>query len=82
MLIRFKCNNSDCSNEITKFFKNFKDITSFLDCGECSIGKLERQLGAAHTKSVQFIDNGTSPKAVEVTSEVVLKEFNKVQNEP
>lgn len=74
MLIYFKCNNIDCPNDITKSFRNAKDIPPFLDCGECSIGKLERQLSAPSSKMTQVIDNGLQSKQVEVTSEVVLKE--------
>lgn len=41
-MITFKCNNPDCDNQITKFFSKMKDVSPFLDCGECGTGKLER----------------------------------------
>ena len=81
MLIHFKCNNTDCPNEITKLFKNKKDISSWLDCGECGVGKLERQLSAPSTKSTQMIDNGAQARRVEVMSEVVLKESERLARE-
>jgi hypothetical protein len=78
MLIHFKCNNTDCPNEITKLFKHSKDISSWLDCGECGVGKLERQLSVPSTKSTQMIDNGNQARRVEVMSEVVLKESERL----
>jgi hypothetical protein len=81
MLINFVCNNCDCKNSITKMFKNFKDIPPFLDCGQCGIGKLERQLGAPSAKSTQVVDNGNQAKAVEVMNEVVLKEQERLYRE-
>lgn len=80
MLIKFECNNVDCHNDITKFFKNAKEIPPFLDCGECSVGKLERILFAPTSKSTQFIDNGSQARRVEVNSEAVLKQQSKVEN--
>ena len=79
MMIKFMCNNIDCENEITKYYKNFKDIASFLDCGACGVGKLERILGAPTTKSTQFIDNGNQARKVEVLNEVVEKERSKIK---
>lgn len=74
MLIRFKCNNPDCGNEITKLFTKKADVPSFLDCASCGSGKLERMLSAPSTKSTQVIDNGAQARQVEVMNEVVLKE--------
>ena len=74
MLIAFGCNNSKCNNSITKFFKSFKDVPSFLDCGACGVGKLERQLSAPNTKSTVVIDNGVQDRAVEVSSEIIHQE--------
>jgi len=79
MMIRFVCNNPDCDNEITKYYKTAKDINPFLDCGACGTGKLERTLGAPTSKSTQFIDNGSQAKRVEVMKEVVEKESEKVR---
>lgn len=81
MLIEFKCNNIDCSNKITKWFKKPKDISPFLDCGSCGSGKLERQLGAPTSKTTQIIDNGAMAKQVEVMNEVVLKEQERLYRE-
>jgi hypothetical protein len=81
MLVHFKCNNPDCPNEITKLFSKSKDISSWLDCGECGVGKLERQLSAPSTKSTQMIDNGAQARRVEVMSEVVLKESERLARE-
>jgi hypothetical protein len=75
MLIKFKCNN--CENSITKFFNSVVDVPPFLDCGQCGVGKLERQLGAPTSKSTQIIDNGIQARQVEVSNEVVEKERNK-----
>ena len=74
MLIPFSCNNSKCNNSITKFFKVLKDVPSFLDCGACGVGKLERQLSAPSTKSTVMIDNGVQNKAVEVSTEIIEQE--------
>lgn len=81
MLIEFRCNNIDCKNSITKLFTKTKDIPPFLDCGECSIGKLERQLGAPTSKTTQIIDNGSMARQVEVLNEVVLKEQDRLYRE-
>jgi hypothetical protein len=79
MLINYECNNPECTNSIVKSYKNYTDIENFLDCGECGIGKLERVLGAPASKTSIVIDNGVSPKQVEVSSEVVLNEENKAR---
>lgn len=81
MLVRFECNNSDCTNSITKLFKNFKEIPCFLNCGECGTGKLERILGAPSNHSTQIVDNGNQAKAVTVMNEVVLKEQERLYRE-
>lgn len=73
-MIRFLCNNPDCGNEITKVYPKTKNIASFLDCGACGIGKLERTLAAPTTKSTQFVDNGTQVRKVELMNAVVEKE--------
>jgi len=77
MMIKYSCNNSDCDNCIEKYFKTSKDIVPYIDCGQCSIGKLERQLGAPSTKSTQIIDNGLMSRKVEISSHVLEKERNK-----
>lgn len=74
MMIKFVCNNIDCNNSIDKLFKKHRDIPPFLDCGACGTGKMERQLGAPTSKSTQFLDNGAQIRRVEVTSDVVQKE--------
>lgn len=81
MIIKFVCNNPDCDNEISKFFKNHKDISPFLDCGACGTGKLERTLGAPSSKSTQFVDNGSQARRVEVMDAVVEKEQKKNRGE-
>jgi hypothetical protein len=80
MMIDFVCNNEDCNNHITKSINNVKDIPPFLDCGECSIGKLERVFGAPSSKSVQYVDNGLQAREVEVLNEVVEKERERHTN--
>jgi hypothetical protein len=81
MLIKFSCNNPNCRNEISKFFKHHKDIPSFLDCGSCGTGKLEREFGAPTSKSVFVVDNGFQSKSVEVTSEILEREQKKVNHD-
>jgi hypothetical protein len=81
MLIAFECNNRECKNAITKSFKKAADVPPFLDCGACGVGKLERLLGAPMSKSTQFIDNGLYERAVEVNSEVVQKEYDRIKKE-
>lgn len=81
MMIRFLCNNPDCGNEISKYFKIAKDISPFLDCGACGTGKLERTLGAPSAKSTQFLDNGAQARRVEVMNAVVEREQGKLNNE-
>jgi len=81
MMILFRCNNPDCTNSIKKYFKTSKDIPPFLDCGECGVGKMERQLHAPSSKSTQIIDNGIQSRQVEVTNEVVEKEKDRLYNE-
>lgn len=77
MIIKYLCNNPDCKNHISKYYKSFKEVAPFLDCGACGSGKLERQIGAPTTKSTQFVDNGLQARRVELISEVVEKERNK-----
>lgn len=80
MIIKFVCNNPDCGNHITKYYKSLKDVTPFLDCGACGTGKLERTLAAPSSKSTQFIDNGAQARRVEVMQEVVEQEQDKLYN--
>lgn len=77
-LIRFCCNNPECSNEITKFFNAVKDIATWLDCGECGTGKLERTMAAPSTKSTQVIDNGLQIRETEVMNAVVENESDRL----
>jgi len=81
MLIMFSCNNPECKNSISKFFKSHKDIPPFLDCGECGTGKLEREYSSPSSKSTVFVDNGMQAKTVEVLSEVVERESQKVNHD-
>jgi hypothetical protein len=81
MLIKFSCNNPRCKNEISKFFKTYKDIPSFLDCGSCGTGKLEREFSAPSSKSVFVVDNGFQAKSVEVTTEILDQENKKVNRD-
>lgn len=81
MLIKFYCNNPDCGNEISKFFKSHKDIPPFLDCGACGTGKMEREYSAPSSKSTIVVDNGFQSKSVEVLTEVVAKEEKKVNHD-
>lgn len=81
MLIKFVCNNTDCNNEISKFFKTHKDISPFLDCGACGTGKMEREYSAPSSKSTIVVDNGFQAKSVEVLTEVVERENQKVNND-
>lgn len=80
MMIKFECNNPDCDNTISKYFKNYKDIPPFLDCGACGTGKLERMLGAPTSKSTQFVDNGSQARKVEIMNAVVEREQDKLSN--
>jgi hypothetical protein len=81
MLIKFSCNNPDCKNEISKFFKSHKDIPPFLDCGSCGTGKLEREYESPSSKSTFVIDNGFQAKSVEVLSEIIEIEEKKVNRD-
>lgn len=81
MLIKFLCNNPDCGNHITKFYKTAKEISPFLDCGACGTGKLERTFAAPSSKSTQFVDNGIQSRRVEVIQEVVEQEKEKLNKE-
>lgn len=80
-MIRFECNNPNCDNHIDKLYNSVKQIPPFLDCGQCSVGKLERTLAAPTNKSTQFIDNGVQSRRVEVNSEVVEKERQRLYTE-
>jgi hypothetical protein len=80
-MIKFQCNNPDCSNGITKLFTDVNKIPPFLNCGECGTGKLERQLGSPSTKSTQIIDNGIQARKVEVMNDVIDKESNRLYDE-
>jgi hypothetical protein len=72
MLIKYICNG--CGNYITKYFSKASDIAPFLNCGACSVGKLERQLGVPSTNSTQIVDNGAQARQVEVRNAVIEKE--------
>ena len=80
MMIRFVCNNPDCGNEITKYYKSAKDIAPFLDCGACGTGKLGRTLGAPSSKSTQVVDNGHQARKTELLNAVVEREQEKINN--
>ena len=80
MMIKFVCNNPDCDNNISKYYKVAKDIAPFLDCGACGTGKLERTLGAPSSKSTQFIDNGNQARKVEVMNAVVEREQQRMKD--
>lgn len=77
-MIIFKCNNPDCTNQITKFFRTPDKIPPFLDCGECSIGKMEKQLSAPTSNKTQIVDNGVQARQVELMDEVVEQEQDKL----
>lgn len=79
-IIKFKCNNLDCNNEITKYFKTNEKIPPFLNCGECGTGKLEKQLSAPGSNKIQIVDNGVQARQVELMDEVVEKEQDKLNN--
>lgn len=80
-MIKFTCNNPDCTNHITKFYTDVKTIPPFLDCGECGTGKLQRGLSAPASKSTQFIDNGIQARRVEVSSDIIEKERQRLESE-
>jgi len=81
MLIKFICNNSDCNNEISKFFKTISQVPPFLDCGACGCGKMERHLSSPSSKSTFVIDNGHQAKEIEVLSEVIDREFERTKTD-
>lgn len=76
-MIRFLCNNPDCENEIIKYYAKVKKIPPFLDCGECSVGKLERTFDAPTTGSIQIIDNGNQAKEIKLRDVIVEREIEK-----
>ena len=80
MMIKYVCNNPDCNNNISKYYKTAKDIVGFLDCGQCGTGKLERAMGAPSAKSTQFIDNGNQARKVEVMNAVVEREQQRMKD--
>lgn len=79
-MIEFQCNNPECDNNITKYYKKIDDIPPFLDCGACGTGKLERGLSTPGTKSTQYVDNGLQARKVEVSKDIVEKEQEKLYN--
>ena len=81
MLIGYTCNNSDCKNSISKFFKNHLEVAPFLDCGACGVGKLERDFEAPTSKSTVTIDNGFQAKSIEVLVDVIEREREKVDRD-
>jgi hypothetical protein len=81
MLISYTCNNSDCKNSISKFFKTHTEVAPFLDCGACGTGKLERDFEAPTSKSTLTVDNGSQAKSVEILSDVVEQEREKVNRD-
>ena len=78
MLIKYECNNCDCDNSIDKYFAKADQIVPFIDCASCGIGKLERTLGAPTNKSVQYVDNGLQARKVEVSTELVQREVDRL----
>jgi len=80
-MINFTCNNPDCRNSINKFFRAKLKLPPFLDCGQCGVGKLEKQLQAPSSKSTQVIDNGIQPRKTEVLNAVVEKERERLDSE-
>lgn len=75
MMIYYKC--TGCENDGIKYYKKAKDILDEIECNECD-GKMERILGAPNTKSTQFVDNGLQARRVEVSSDVIQQEKDKL----
>lgn len=78
MLIHYKC--EDCGNTKSKYYRKAKEIEDEIECDKCH-EDMERQLGAPATKSTQFIDNGLQSRRVEVSSEVVEQERQKLNKD-
>lgn len=79
-LIHFKCNNPSCDNHISKVFVGKYKIPPFLDCGQCGVGKLERQLKAPSSGKTEFVDNGLQARKIELRDVVIDKETEKSKN--
>jgi len=80
-MIDYSCNNPDCDNHITKFYTNASKAAQSMDCGACSNGKLERQLGAPTSKSTQVVDNGIQARKTEIMNDVVERERQRIYDE-
>lgn len=75
MMVDYEC--TKCDNTSSKYFRKSKDVSDEVECTECG-GQMERQLGAPNTKSTQFIDNGLQARRVEVSSDIVQQEKDKL----
>ena len=77
MMIEYVC--TKCDNSSLKYYKKAKDVPDYIDCDPCKGEKvMERQLGAPNTKSTQFVDNGLQARRVEVSSDIVQQEKDKL----
>ena len=75
MLIQFLCEK--CKKTTIKSFKKSKDIPDNIDC-ECG-DRMERQLQAPNSRSVEVIDNGKQQRQVVIDKEIVEREREKVE---
>ena len=74
MLVKYNC--EDCGATVSKYFKKAKDVPDEIEC-ECG-EDMERMLGAPATKSTQFVDNGLQARRVELSSEIIQQEKDKL----
>lgn len=77
MIIHYLCES--CKETNKKYYRKAKDILSEFEC-KCG-KKMERQLGAPSSNCTQIIDNGLQARQVEVSSQVVEQEKEKLYKE-
>ena len=75
MMVDYKC--TKCENTCNKYFRKAKDVLDEIECTMCD-EPMERQLGAPNTKSTQFVDNGLQARRVEVSSDIIQQEKDKL----
>lgn len=78
MIINYCC--TGCRIDKSKYYRKSKDILEEIECPECG-AVMERLLGSPRSKSTQIIDNGLQARQVEVSSDVVEQEREKLFKE-
>lgn len=81
-LIKYKCSKDGCGQEFKKFFKTVLSVPPLSYCPQCGGDSSKRVLSAPSNNSVMTIDNGLTPRAVEVDQNIMEMRKERAYKEP